>query len=60
MKYRYTAEYPVLYPDYIIPGEGSLAGNPGDVRDFGDREPPDFRWTPVLPVKTDTKPVKES
>jgi hypothetical protein len=60
LKYRYTPEYPVLYPDYIVPGEGSLTGNPGDVRDFGAMKPPDDRWVPVQAPKPETKSAKES
>jgi hypothetical protein len=51
-KFFYTGEDVRVYPDIVIPGEGSLIAHPGDVRDFDD-EPTDGRWLPVpTPVKS--------
>ena len=56
--YKFTWPYQVTYLEIVIPGEGSLVANPGDVRDFDS--PPDSRWIPVVPpalLKTPPAPV---
>ena len=51
MRYRYTAEDDRVYPDILVPGEGSLVARPGDEREF-EVPPGDGRWEPAIdPVK---------
>lgn len=46
--YRYVREDVRIYPDILIPGEGSLVANPGDEREF--EQPPDNAWVEVEPT----------
>jgi hypothetical protein len=45
-----------VYPDFVIPGEGSLVARPGEVRELGDA-PGDGRWEPAEPEPAPAKPV---
>ena len=41
-KYRYFGQGSAAYPDVVIPGEGSLFVQPGDVKELDEN--PDPRW----------------
>lgn len=41
-KYRYFGQGPAAYPDVVVPGEGSLYVQPGDVKELDSN--PDPRW----------------
>jgi hypothetical protein len=47
-KYQYAGFTERTYPDIIIPGEGSLVVEPGDIREF-EAPPSDGLWFPVKP-----------
>jgi hypothetical protein len=54
-KYRFAFPATLLYPDVLIPGEGSLIAYPGRVIDFPP--PADGRWVRV--EATPAKSVKK-
>jgi hypothetical protein len=47
---RYIGEDERVYPQIVIPGEGSLVAHAGDVRDL-DENPGDGRWVDASPPK---------
>lgn len=53
-KFRYVGSE-CIYPNILIPGEGSLVAKPGDVREFDT--PPDLVWW-VREPDADPKPGK--
>ena len=58
-KYRYFGQGSAAYPDVVIPGEGSLWVEPGDVKELDEN--PDPRWfievaDPAPPVKPTSAP----
>ena len=44
-----------VYPDFVIPGEGSLVARPGEVRELSD-VPGDGRWEPADDERDEPEP----
>ena len=65
-KYRYFGQGSAAYPDVVIPGEGSLWVEPGDVKELDGN--PDPRWfievtdpaPEVKPVSARSEPAPQS
>lgn len=55
-KYRYFGQGSAAYPDVVIPGEGSLRVEPGDVKELDEN--PDPRW--FIEVASPAPEVKAS
>jgi hypothetical protein len=53
--FRYIGEDERVYPQIVIPGEGSLVAHPGDERDL-DEDPGDNRWVSELPPPPPSTP----
>jgi hypothetical protein len=54
--FRYTREDERVYPQIVIPGEGSLVAHAGDIRDL-DENPGDGRWVAADPPKPSFTPA---
>jgi hypothetical protein len=56
-KYQYLGNVERVYPDVVIPGEGSLVAKPGLIQEF-DKPPTDGLWVKITEPKV--KAVKEA
>ena len=56
-KYRYAGEIERVYPDLVIPGEGSLVAHPGDEYE-GEKPPDPYWWFEVADVVNQPAPAK--